>query len=82
MSKDNEDFGTRDLTAEDLARLRGAADAVAAGTPIVTALVELLRACVAHRQELPGVVRVRAAAALRAMQQQLEEDKRGRGGVS
>ena len=82
MTKDNKPMDTTDMVPEDLDRLQSTVDGVVAGTPMVSALVELLRACVAHRQELPQVVRLRAAAALRTMQQQLEADKRGRGGAS
>jgi len=82
MTKDNKPMDMTDMVPEDLDRLQSTVDGVAAGTPMVSALVELLRACVAHRQELPQVVRLRAAAALRTMQQQLEADKRGRGGAS
>jgi hypothetical protein len=82
MSKDNKELGIRALTPEDLDRLRSTVDGVASGTPVVSALVELLRACVEHRDALPGVVRLRAAAALRVMQQQLDADKRRRGGGS
>jgi hypothetical protein len=82
MTKDNKPMDTMDMVPEDLDRLQSTVDGVAVGTPIVSALVELLRACVAHRVELPQVVRLRAAAALRLMQQAVEEDKQHRGGAS
>ncbi len=71
MSNDDENIKIRDLTPEDLDALRSGTAGLSAETPTVTALVELLRVCTEYRAGLPGPVRIRAAAALRSMQQQL-----------